>query len=36
VPERAENYGHRRAPTGNPNGLRAGHVQVDSLPETTF
>jgi hypothetical protein len=29
VPERAENCGHQRSPTGNPNDLQPGHAQVD-------
>ena len=35
VPERAENCGQQRSPTGNPNGIRRGYAQVDPLPETT-
>ena len=33
MPERAENHGHQRLPTGNPNPLQAGYAQVDPLHE---
>jgi hypothetical protein len=36
VPERAENRGHQRSPTGIVNGLRSGQGQVDPLRETYF
>src|SRR5215469_12328365 len=35
VPERAENCGLQRSPTGNTNSLLHGRVHVDPLPETT-
>ena len=35
VPERAENCGRQRSPTGNPNGVRSGHTQVDPCAKRT-